>query len=433
MHSVSSIYRQSCCTLSLIAVQHDSRSHPRLGHHTSSATRSKMSARFPTALKETPPMPPAPPPYEVVDPNTGIRHEQSHEHPLCLLQGSPDKIMHALPMTIWAQILTHLDAPARAVLCLSSSELYRHRPKDCFIFSPHTDYLDFLLLMDRDLPSHRLCSSCKTFHPRRDGDLVTCRERYVILTQRVTVPWNCIQLAMRTEYYRKPDFGSNVAVQARSWHELGWTYTLTYELANRKLLLLLRAEKSLQYLRHPNKSAPARLHDSELQGLPICYCHSSCDNRNFLHSIIQCRISHDCDQVTNTERRPSNPGRSCHACKHPLVCEECRSDWRTSLHVERRGDFCLDYDGILTIDRMIDAGPIELAVSQDQFSDIPHPAYMMPRKPVGGSARQLSGSAAGQSSGRAEPATLNSAKRAGRDKMLALWIACGKTMLRSKC
>lgn len=251
------------------------------------------------------------------------------------------------------------------------------------------------------------------------------------MTQLGCHDWYCIQLTMRAYLYDKPHFGRTTKPDSCVWHEQGWTYTLGKEVVDRKVLLHLRAQKSLQYLQHPTKSAPAKLHENELFGLPLCHCPCATDNRQFLQNMIQCRVSHACDQTMTPNQHATDSARNCHACKHPLVCERCGSDWRTTLHVVYRGDHSLSYDGVLTIDRTIDAGPIELAVSREQFSNTPHPAYEMPESVAEDQASAPS-TKTGPLSKPEQPATNNAAALTRRNKGLRSWYGCGKRLLGAK-
>lgn len=103
-------------------------------------------------------------------------------------------------------------------------------------------YDEFLLLLDRDRPSQRLCSRHKTFKPIDDTG---CKERSLVVSPSVQIPWGRIQLAMRSIHYGLPKYGLAWSDLQHSWDETCWTCHYDARVADGRLLLRVEAKAVL--------------------------------------------------------------------------------------------------------------------------------------------------------------------------------------------
>lgn len=339
----------------------------------------------------------APPPYQFNNPNP--TRPSRVLRPVDSKNAAIAKLINGLPLKTWEQVTQHLAFPQQAMLALASKQLYAHLPKEYLrVRKTDTTWIELLLLLDRDLPEYRLCLTCRSFHPRRPSQqpVGTCQELAIRLSKHTSYPWAKIQLAMRALHYGKLHYGVSIDELTTTWTKVGWNYNLRGIVSHDQyLLLIIRASRPYSQLKNWQPASKQYLENKALEGLPICHCDT--DMAATLSSVTKCRLSHN-----------SLESLSRCTCQQNVLCTSCLSVWRVRLEKSEERGGSTTNGIVLVVDRMTNAGPLDLVARPEQFSHVLHRAYEGRVRPRLSASEQ-------------KPATLTT-----RERLLRRWNAFGK-------
>lgn len=298
-----------------------------------------------------------------------------------LAQAQP--LLLSMPTEIWWLVGDLLSLEDRVMLSLAHRKLYQHfsHARKVIISADQRQALHrFLLRLDFSLPRHRICSRCVRIHPIRDSTSQPanpCNERCLELTHARYIPWQGIQLVLRTLAHRSLAFGEYMSwltyrnVISRGGH---WRYQRTARLRFGRLLMLFQGEQIFGRLFGLLLEKPRDAIVQEIEGLPCC-CNAA--TRTRLLDACRCALSHGgiengaWDSILGVAFRTSRV-QQCDNCRG-FKCSHCADEFE----IELRRWQGLESDGFLIVRRYIDLGPVELATSPEQFSLRSYPPYCM--------------------------------------------------------
>lgn len=183
-------------------------------------------------------------------------------------------------------------------------------------------------------------------------------------------PWSTVQLVMRAIKYQSEDYGLPWSAMTQRWSSDEWHYSTSARAVGERLLIQILAARTIEGLFSRYSNCRTEALKNMLTGFPGCKCLGGLGQRWF-NEKLECMLWHD-----QSLESVAKPGlfhvEQCHWCQQTGQCNQCGTECRVSLKRYPEEDS----DGFLSVERIIDAGPLDWVLRSDQFSTEKHPAYI---------------------------------------------------------
>lgn len=324
-------------------------------------------------------------------------------------------VLDMVPLDVWAVIADHLDKASRTSLHLATKALYINLPRVGSLLKSHYRFdghptkdderIAFLFLLDRDLANYRLCSRTMKFSelgedkPRNqqsseDQDYLKpidsyhvhpCGEGIIFLGRTGCIGWSTVQQLMRKISYGWPienrSFlaGEHFKGGAKYQEPTGWTSLYQSRVAFGRVLYRVKYSKVVGNHFPLHARRPTKLDLEILEGVPSCLCLPKSPNprgtRDAMYDTVKCAMSHHHSAWSSifSHLYPRSPAlvARCYWCRGTHRCNQCGTEWKVTVRNRQE----LDSHAYLTVERIIDAGPVDWVLRHDQFSEQSHPVY----------------------------------------------------------
>lgn len=308
-----------------------------------------------------------------------------------------EAVISSLSSTIWKLIADNLSLGDAASLAFSSKTLLNRIGRDPWhalnLEENHREKIEFLVYMDRYLPSHLLCFPCAIYHVRLIPGEERLKATHIInhlfecpnfltqvaprtrLTVGHTLPFSFVQLVMRANLY-SPSHGIPVETICKRWRDpqLGaqgtgtWSHQSRYYIDKGHLLmriisqcfpepdLPISAQRNLLYSREdyfPYFSVCDHWRDGDL--MDVCKC--ALNHIPKRREAISAQLKTGPNAIFSLASQRSQMSSQCSVCQPMRRCPRCPTEYLVELKfAEDKNDTVNRFKQAMTVTRWSDLG-----------------------------------------------------------------------------